>query len=466
MSVKQTFLKACQKDCYWSPESRILLAVSGGVDSMVLLDLVSHLPPSIKPWFAVVHFNHQLREVSDIEEQFLQSYCLEGEIPFYSKRWESVDLPQNGVEAAARSARYTYFQLIMEQVGATHLVTAHHGDDQVETILMRLVRGSHLIGISGIKTKRPFAKGILVRPLLSSTKKELVSYSQQYAVPYYEDESNQNLMYTRNRYRNEIVPLLRKENTNLVEHFMDFSDDLSDIISLVQPLINEVFKQVVKIRSPEYYEVDFPELITHPKEMQRQVVSQLLSQLADQNPFEYKREHINQIVDLANDSKSNSYLTLPEGFICRKGYQLIVISKELNEPKKAIDFTVILEMNQWQNLPNGDRIGLFNSHMLEDSVPGLKIYLDCHSVQLPLTVRHRQDGDRMSIKGLNGGTKKIKDILIDQKIPIEERNSAYLVTDLTKKIIWLVKYKESQLSIGKETDKIQYILVYQNHELY
>ena len=182
--------------------------------------------------------------------------------------------------------------------------------------------------------------------------------------------------------------------------------------------------------------------------------------------MKYKREHINQIVDLANDSKSNSYLTLPEGFICRKGYQLIVISKELNEPKKAIDFTVILEMNQWQNLPNGDRIGLFNSHMLEDSVPGLKIYLDCHSVQLPLTVRHRQDGDRMSIKGLNGGTKKIKDILIDQKIPIEERNSAYLVTDLTKKIIWLVKYKESQLSIGKETDKIQYILVYQNHELY
>ena len=120
---------------------------------------------------------------------------------------------------------------------------------------MRLVRGSHLIGISGIKTKRPFAKGILVRPLLSSTKKELVSYSQQHAVPYYEDESNQNLMYTRNRYRNEIVPLLRKENTHIVEHFMDFSDDLSDIISLVQPLINEVFKQVVKIRSPEYYEV-------------------------------------------------------------------------------------------------------------------------------------------------------------------------------------------------------------------
>lgn len=466
MDLKKNFLKACQKERYWQTESRLLLAVSGGVDSMVLLDLMNQLPRTLKPWFAVVHFNHQLREVSDKEELFLRNYCLERKIPFYSSLWEAKNHPNNGIEAAARTARYTYFQLIMEQLEATHLVTAHHGDDQVETILMRLVRGSHLAGISGIKTKRSFAKGELVRPLLSSTKEELVSYSQQYRIPYYEDESNQSLIYTRNRYRKEVIPLLKKENASLVEHFSDFSNDLGDILSLVQPLVNEVFNEVVKMNHPDYYEVDCSKLMMHPKTMQRQVISQLLSQLADHHQFDYKREHINQVVDLLNASNPNSHLDLPAGWIAEREYQLIRIQKKLHEPRKTVDFSVELEMNQWQKLPNGDRIGLFDSHTIEDSATNLKIYLEWNSIQLPLTIRHRQNGDRMSIKGLNGGTKKIKDILIDQKIPIKERNSAYLVTDLTKKIIWLVKYKESQLSIEKETDKIQYILVYQNHELY
>ena len=167
--MQEYILRLCkelERQQLWDKESRLLLAVSGGADSMALLGLVQQLPPEWQPQFAVVHVHHHLREESDEEFRMVQDYCQSQRIPFFAEHWSEESHPKSNLEMAAREFRYAFFADMMEKWPATHLATAHHADDQLETILMRLVRGSTLKGISGIAMTRTFGPGQLVRPLL------------------------------------------------------------------------------------------------------------------------------------------------------------------------------------------------------------------------------------------------------------------------------------------------------------
>ncbi|MDN6626241.1 MAG: tRNA lysidine(34) synthetase TilS, partial [Pisciglobus halotolerans] len=132
MGLLTDFIQTIQKNEFWEKEDRLLLAVSGGVDSMVMLELMTQLPKAIKPWLGVVHVNHQLREASDREEAAVKEICIKKNIPFYSTRWDKKDHPSSGTEVAARDFRYAFFQKAMKTKQAGYLLTAHHGEDQVE----------------------------------------------------------------------------------------------------------------------------------------------------------------------------------------------------------------------------------------------------------------------------------------------------------------------------------------------
>lgn len=469
MDMYSEFLEKCQEDFYWKPTDRLMLAVSGGVDSMVLLDLIQRLPNVVKPWFGMVHVNHQLREASIEEEKFLVDYCKSAHIPFFVQRWPVKEQPNEGIEAAAREFRYAFFRNVLRDQQATHLLTGHHGDDQIETILMRLVRGGQLESIAGIKEQRSFYGSQLTRPLLPYSKKMLYQYSQERSLVFFEDETNKSLDYTRNRYRHQIVPLLKKENTQVLTHFSEFSSDLQDVITVAKKEIEKNTAILCTEKNPFCWELDIHLFLTFEPAMKRQVMQALFNKLFKNEASEFGRKHQRQIIQLIENDKPNSQLDLPGNWIGKKVYQTFYFLKEqekLAEKNEKIASTLLLNLGEWLTLPGGGRIGLFEATKERAVSNQTKqfIWLDPTSVQLPLKVRNRKPGDRMTLKGLQNGSKKIKDLFIDQKIPLNKRDEALLVTDSKEEIIWLVEYKESRLSIVPETDKIHYILIYEKVE--
>ncbi|MDN6162385.1 MAG: tRNA lysidine(34) synthetase TilS, partial [Atopostipes sp.] len=194
------------KECtFLDSKNKVLLAVSGGVDSVVLLDLMNKIPSSKKPQIAIAHVNHHLRNESNSEEKFVKELAQKYSFPFYSHQWLKKDHPNSGIEKAARNERYNFFKTIMDEYKISYLMTGHHLDDQIETILMRLIRGASLEQLLGIKFKQSFSikekEGYLIRPLLNYSKKEIYEYAKSHQLNYIEDQSNKNKEYTRNRFR-------------------------------------------------------------------------------------------------------------------------------------------------------------------------------------------------------------------------------------------------------------------------
>ncbi len=387
---------------------------------------------------------------------------------FFFKRWPVKEQPTDGVEAAARAFRYAFFRDVLREQQATHLLTGHHGDDQIETILMRLVRGGQLESIAGIKEQRSFYGSQLTRPLLPYSKKMLYQYSQERSLVFFEDETNKSLNYTRNRYRHQIVPLLKKENSQVLTHFSEFSSDLQDVIIVAKKEIEKNAASLCTEKTPFCWELDIHLFLTFEPAMKRQVMQALFNKLFKNEASEFGRKHQRQIIQLIENDKPNSQLDLPGNWIGKKVYQTFYFIKkqeQLPEKNKKIAGTLLLNLGEWLTLPSGERIGLFEATKEKAALNQTKqlIWLDPMSIQLPLNVRNRQPGDRMTLKGLKNGSKKVKDLFIDQKIPLNKREEALLVTDNKGEIIWLVEYKESRLSIVPETDKIHYILIYEKN---
>ncbi|WP_414839470.1 tRNA lysidine(34) synthetase TilS [Carnobacterium sp. TMP28] len=464
MELSFDFTEKCRQHLLWTPSDRLLIAVSGGVDSMALLDLIQSLPDTLRPWYGVVHVNHELRTASMEEERFLKEQCRSKEIPYFSRHWDSKKHPKTGIELAARNFRYAFFKETMQVTGATHLLTAHHADDQLETILMRLVRGGQLKGMTGIQVQRPFGTGLLVRPLLHFSKEQIYTYSKTRQLDYYEDETNVDLLYTRNRYRQKITPLLKLENKQVLTHFKDFSADLSDVLFLANQVIQKKSEQILLQSKPNFYELDKKALLSCEPEVQRQVLKHILiEKVYHACPVETLRKQVEELVGLMTRTKSNAQLDLPGGWKARREYQHVYLEKNKLSHSVLLQKEEKLLLGQWVSITNGARIGLFKveAHATSPFEKDEHIWIEPSEVILPLLIRHRKSGDRMTLKGMDRGHKKVKTILIDQKISLKAREEMLILTDSLDEIIWLLKYKESRLSIQRETDKIQYILVYQ-----
>ena len=409
-----------------SDNSKVIIACSGGPDSMCLLNLLIKLKINKNLELIIAHVNHKLRTVSDEEAKMVEDYAIQNNVIFELKELDYQNTKFS--EDDAHRKRYEFFKSLIKKYQAQYLLTAHHGDDLIETILMRIARGSNLNGYIGIKRITQNEDYITLRPLLSTTKEEIIKYNESENIPYVIDESNDSLKYTRNRYRKNVLPFLKNEDEYIHLKYLKFSEELEEYDNFVNNYIKEkefiVDNQIV-----------INKIIDESVFIKRKTIELIVKSIQANDYFNISDKQMNELIKLIyNSNKSidlnNNYIGLNEyGYLKiikkhNKEYQEIILDKNL----EFLGFNFYYNCNEGNNSNNC-------------------IYLSFDEIALPLKLRTRLNGDKIQV--LNLGTKKVNDIFIDNKINKEIRDKFPVLVDANNNIIWLPSLKKSQFCKDK-----------------
>ncbi|CAK1239333.1 tRNA lysidine(34) synthetase TilS [Fructobacillus tropaeoli] len=408
-AMKKTITKTI-KAKEW-PE-KVVLAVSGGLDSMTLLDSLNRYRPDID--LVVAHVNYQLRgAASDDDEIFVRNQCQARQIPCYVKK---VTAPgKSGVEAWARKVRYDFFDQVAKETGARAVVLAQHQDDQVETLLLQLIRG----GLAQQKAGMIGQSDYYLRPFLDFSKEELKNYAKDNQVEWREDATNADPGYTgRNQLRHEIIPALATINAKAKEHLADFAKQ--------EAVDQELLQNQAKTFLP-VFQVDFHQV---PKPWWEKTI---LLWLQNQGIYQVKNGQMVAILSLlANDQKPNGQVDLGDGWMMIKAYsqvQLIKEEKTVKNDRKPEE--LVLKLDQWQFFDRGQLLWTQKRPQKADQA----LVLPEHLVGV-LTLSLAKKDDRVPLKI---GTKSVRRLLIDKKIPVTLREKTWLLKDQSQAVlaVWL-----------------------------
>ncbi len=423
--------------------STIVVGCSSGPDSMALLTMLCKEREENSYKIICAHVNHNVRKESKEEQLFLEEYCKQHQIVFESMIIEKYG--DDNFHNEARAIRYQFFDEIVHKYQAEYLVTAHHGDDLMETILMRLVRGSSLSGYAGFQKVVDHGEYKIVRPFLSLSKDELLAYDRHHKVPYFLDASNKSDKYTRNRYRKTILPFLRQEDANAHRKFYKFSEELFQANEFIVESTKRARKQVYQDRI-----LKLDRLLELEPFLQDQVLHQILGELYQDDLILITDRHLFLIKQLILSKKQNTQVYLPNDWIVCKSYQTLEFVKSVDQ---VSDYEI--EISSFTYLPNHKHLEIVED---SDDHSNFVCRLSSKEVFLPLIVRTRRLGDKMSVKGL-GGRKKVKDIFIDSKLPKKERDLFPIVTDSKGTIVWLPGLKKSKFD-KKKAEEYDIIIRY------
>ncbi|MCD2255941.1 tRNA lysidine(34) synthetase TilS [Lactobacillus sp. CC-MHH1034] len=458
IDLQNHFEQHIQQERLWTRTDRLLLAVSGGVDSMVLLDLVRHLPTPQRPKFAVVYVDHHLRAQSVLETEYLSDYLQQHQIRFFKADWLPEMHPKSGVENAARQFRYQFFAEVMQQQHYNILVTAHHSDDLAETVLMNLTRSGELSAINSLKSQRIFASGRLVRPLLGYTKQMLVTYAQKRALHFFEDETNASDQYFRNRLRHHVIPQLKSENPRFNQHINQFNEDLTDVLALQKTFAPVLFERAQIKVTAGAITGKVQKLQTFAPGIQKQLL-----RLAWQICFPeagLKQSQLQEMVALIDQVRPQATLNLADQLIFRKVYDHYLIKKNQSQVPRN-DAVIALKLNRWHQISATERVGVFasNQGQMQRSQSGIIMRpIELTGADLPIVVRHRLPGDKYLLA--NGHHGKLKKLFIDAHVPQSQRQGFWLFWS-QKQLLWIPNFRTFQLFRSSGTDKMKFILCYQ-----
>ena len=421
----------------------IVVGCSTGPDSMALVDMLLKIRDKYNLNIIIAHVNHNVRKESYDEAVFLKKYCFENKLIFESMVIE--EYGDDNFHNEARNIRYSFFDNIVHKYEAKYLMTAHHGDDLMETILMRMVRGSNLNGYSGFKSIVDMGDYKIVRPLIVYTKKELEEYDKLNNVQYFVDSSNSKDTYTRNRYRKYVLPFLKEEDKDVHLKFLKFSKTLEEASSFIDEVTEKALRRVV-----ENNRIIIDKFLLEDIFIQKEILYNFLSEFYQDDLILVCDRHIDLILNLINSKKANAFVNLPNDVIARKDYNYFELKKEID-----VISGYEIEFNDFVLLPNNHTIKRID--YTDDNSNNI-CRLNSADICLPLIIRSRRIGDKIYVKGLNG-SKKVKDIFIDKKISINERDSWPIVLDSKGNVVWIPGIKKSKFD-KKKTDSYDIILKY------
>ena len=421
----------------------VVVACSGGPDSMALLSLLYNIKKDIDIEIICAHVNHNVRRESDSEKIFVERFCRDHGIVF--EYMKILDYGDDNFESEARSKRYNYFGEIVKKYHAKYLMTAHHGDDLMETILMRIVRGSTLRGYSGFSSIVDKGSYKIIRPLIHVTKDEILSYDKRNNIKFVVDKTNFDDIHTRNRYRKYVLPFLKKEDSNVHDKFYKFSKTLLEYNDYID---SQVKKNIKKVYSQNVLLIDkFLEL---DRIIGMKIIYKCLEDFYQDDLMLITDRHAELIYNMICSNKANLSIHLPNGIKAVKSYNnFMLVYDDINES----DYDI--EISEYVNLPNGRNIQKLKKTTITDNSV---IRLSSDEVVLPLHVRTRKNGDKIYLKGMLG-SRKVKDIFIDSKIPVDLRDSWPIVVDSDNTIVWIPDLKKSKFDRQKG-EKCDIILRY------
>jgi len=423
-----------------NPNDYVVIGLSGGPDSMALLNMLMTYRESIPFNIVCAHVHHNIRKESDSEAKFVEEYCLNNNIIFEMTKFSYED---KFTESLGHKMRYEYFDNIVKKYSAKYLFTAHHGDDLVETILMRLVRGSSLSGYAGFDSVVNKGSYSIIRPLITVTKDKILEYLESNNIPYVVDQSNFDTTYTRNRYRKYILPKLKDENPLVHQKFLEFSNLLNEYDKFVNDEVDNKYLEVIHNNG-----INLDRLKSNNIFIVKNIIYKWLKEFYKDSIVLINKKHIDNIISIIYSDKPNITINIPN-YELIKEYNIlsIKISKNIEDYNYKLDDEVIL--------PNGNKIIKVDNSVLTSNYV---THIDSSKILLPLYVRNVKPGDIMSIKNMKGH-KKIKDIFINEKINMTDRIGYPVVVDSNDEIIWLPGIKKSSFD-GKKEGKYDIILEY------
>lgn len=422
-------------------EPYLIIGVSAGPDSIALLHA---LKTSTTIPLVCAHINHNIRKESYEEAKYLQEYCLHNNIIFETMTIDKYC--ENNFENEARTIRYKFYEQILKNYKSHTLFLAHHGDDLIETVLMKIIRGSNLEGYAGIK-KISYQKDYqIIRPLLEYTKEDLLKYNQFYKLKYYIDKTNSDTTYTRNRYRQQFLPLLKQEDLNIHHKFLKYSETLLEYYNYIEKTTLNKLKTIFNNNK-----LDLSLFIQEDFFLQKNIIFYILSDIYNNQSNIIKDKHIISIINLINSKKPNGEISLPENYYAIKEYNYLTITKKN------------ISTNYHIPLTNNTKISNFNFQLLDkcDTDGNDVCRLNSKEIKLPLFLRNKKNGDKIVVKGLQGH-QKIKDVFINSKIPKTSRDTYPILVDANDTILWIPNLKKSKYNVKK--DDICDIIIYSHKE--
>lgn len=421
----------------------IIIGCSSGPDSMALVDMLLKIREKYHLSLIIAHVNHNVRKESFDEALYMKDYCQNNNLVFETMTIE--DYGDDNFHNEARNIRYNFFESLVHKYEADYLMTAHHGDDLIETVLMRIVRGSNLNGYSGFKKVVPMEGYKIVRPLIHYTKEELEEYDRVNNVKYFVDSSNDKDKYTRNRYRKYVIPFLKDEDSKVHHKFLKFSEELSDASRFIDKERDKALDRCLNGNS-----INLELFIKEDKFIQKEILYYLLSEFYQDDLILVNDKHIDLVLNLIYSNKANSFVNLPNEVVANKSYNMLELKRE------TLEITSYeIEFNNYVLLPDNHVIERVDD--TSDNSNNI-CRLNSQDITLPLIVRTRKIGDRMLVKGLDG-SKKVKDIFIDKKIKMDKRDAWPIVVDSKGKIVWIPGIKKSVYD-KKKVDSYDIVLKY------
>ena len=405
------------------PDTPILIGLSGGADSSALLLMLKIYSEQSGAKIYAAHLNHGIRGAeADRDEQFCEKLTKSLNIEFFSIK---LDIPKiasesgESIESAARRERYDFFNRIMLERSIPILATAHNADDNLETVIFNLTRGSGLSGLCGIPDSRPTENGIVIRPILSMEKKDIVEFCKKNNINYVTDSTNADNDYTRNKIRNQIIPLLKEINSGVIKNTSRATESLKEDSLCLHALTSQFIDEHVRDHS-----IDLEVLDTFPSSIINRALISLYSDIS--NGATLETVHINAIKKLAQNGAPHSSTSLPAGIdaVVENG-KLCFICK--SERAQETEYDIILKNGQ--NTIESANIDIFvNTEPYSKNIYKKSILLSIDSAKINgvLSARNRQAGDKIFSGKMN---KSLKKLLNEKKIPLELRARIPIIYD-------------------------------------
>ncbi|PIF59984.1 tRNA lysidine(34) synthetase TilS [Flavobacterium sp. 2] len=402
-------------------EKKLFLAVSGGLDSMVLLHLLKQLPYEI----AVLHCNFQLRGLESFGDQtFVENYCDQNNIPVFTTQFDTEAFAKDyklSTQVAARELRYSWFYELLEEKDFDYILTAHHADDNLETFIINLSRGTGLDGLSGI----PEQNDKIIRPLLPFSREEILKYAEENKIEWREDSSNTSNKYLRNKIRHDLVPILKELNPNFLNAFQKTQSYLQESQVMVEDASIMIYQQVAKEAGDDIH-FDLKKLKKLPN-----YKSYLYQWL-----HEFGFLAWNDIYDLVNGQSGKQVFSAE--FRLLKNRDTLILSPisemsekeqfEINENEKEVNFPLKLKLCN---------VG----HITIDS--NKAIFVDADKIQFPLVLRKWNEGDVFHPFGMHGKSKKVSKLFKDEKLSLIEKEQTWILCS-DDQIVWVVGIRQDE----------------------